>query len=269
MRPRLMLYNPTLSTNHAVNEMTSQKGKMLEVRNHGNPTLNRAKSLIKLTDSVLGRDRSLAVRNAWVDELIAWADENNISEKDFPRNADEILELKSLSLTFFGAAPSSSLTSALSFIPNSIGNLTNLEYLNLVGNNLSGLPASIGSLANLRLLFMESNGLSALPESIGNLTNLRSLGLRWNKLSVLPDSIWNLNNLSWLFLTDNNLSFLPASIGNLTNLTELHLEGNKSLELPDALGNLENLERLVLSIDQVLPPSLAHLEPIVDWVDPD
>jgi len=62
---------------------------------------------------------------------------------------------------------------------------------------------------------------------------------------------------------------LPDSIENLTNLTTLSLSGNESLKFPDALGKLENLEYLMLSTDQVLPPSLAHLEPIVDWYDPD
>lgn len=43
-------------------------------------------------------------------------------------------------------------------IPAEIGNLVNLEHLNLSGGNLSGeLPAEIGSLANLRYLYINSN----------------------------------------------------------------------------------------------------------------
>jgi len=78
--------------------------------------LQRAKSLLKLTESILGGGSSLTVRNAWVDELIAWADENGISEKYFPRNADEILGLEQLDWPFH----------KLSHPPDSIGNLTNL-----------------------------------------------------------------------------------------------------------------------------------------------
>ena len=90
--------------------------------------LQRAKSLVKLTDGILGGDRSLTKRNAWLDELIAWADENDIPEKFFPRNADEILGLKRLFLEFHPALILC-IPSRLLFIPDSIGNLTNLEYL--------------------------------------------------------------------------------------------------------------------------------------------
>jgi len=167
-----MLYNPMPYTNDTVNEMTSRKGKMLEVRNQGNLTLKRAKSLIKLTDSILGRDRSLSLRDAWLEELVAWADENGIAEEVLPRDADKILALK---------------------------------VLDLAQCELSCIPNSIGSLANLEELFLDGNNLSMLPESIGELTNLTWLSLHGNNLAMLPNSIWGLTNLECLSLWDNDL----------------------------------------------------------------
>ncbi|MDD9855846.1 MAG: leucine-rich repeat domain-containing protein [Gammaproteobacteria bacterium] len=171
-------------------------------------SLQQAKSLLKLTDSVLGGDRSLTSRDAWLDELVAWADENRIPEKVFPRDADAILALRLLNL--YGRE--------LSYLPESIGNLTNLEHLYLGNNDLIVLPDSVGDLTNLKVLYLWRNYFSELPDSIGNLANLEVLDLDHNLLSVLPESIGNLTNLKCLHLESNGLVLLPDSIGNLTDL---------------------------------------------------
>jgi len=70
-------------------------------------------------------------------------------------------------------------------IPDSLGNLTNLEELNLTFNSLAG----------------------TIPDSLGNLTNLRILELRDNDLTgTIPASLGNLRNLQLLYLWDNNLT---------------------------------------------------------------
>ncbi|MFI3315330.1 MAG: leucine-rich repeat domain-containing protein, partial [Rikenellaceae bacterium] len=93
-------------------------------------------------------------------------------------------------------------------IPESIGNLANLEYLYLNSNNLSGsIPESIGNLENLDVLYLSYNNLSgSIPESIGNLTNLTALYLGYNELSgVIPESFGNLVNLKTVYLYYNYL----------------------------------------------------------------
>ena len=103
--------------------------------------------------------------------------------------------------------------------------LKNTKFL-LLNNQLETLPDSIGNLKNLEYLDLYNNKLASLPDSIGNLTNLEYLGLYSNKLETLPDSIGNLKNLGRLGLSFNRLAILPDSIGNLTNLKRLALNFN-------------------------------------------
>ena len=115
-------------------------------------------------------------------------------------------------------------------IPTSIGQLNNLEVLELSFNKLYGtLPTELGNLQNLKLLAFNGNGLNgSIPSSIGNLSNLTQLHLSSNYFSgELPDSIANLKQLEVLNVFDNNLSGkLPSKITNLRNLQELMVAQN-------------------------------------------
>ena len=57
-------------------------------------------------------------------------------------------------------------------IPASLGNLTNLRYLELYSDGLSGeIPTELGNLANLQKLHLGSNELSGtIPVELGDLT---------------------------------------------------------------------------------------------------
>ena len=156
-------------------------------------SLKGGRSPIALTTDVikaaieLRQTKQLQLGDNWINSIWNWADSFGLSEKNLPRNRDLLLALTSLRVVY---------NDDLDFLPEGIGNLSNLTLLYMGSNNLEALPESIGNLSNLTLLYMGSNKLEALPESIGNLVNLTSLDI-----------------------TDNNLNFLPESIGNLVNLT--------------------------------------------------
>ncbi|MGD8762363.1 MAG: P-loop NTPase fold protein [Desulfobacteraceae bacterium] len=151
-------------------------------------------------------------------------------------------------------------------LPESIGQLTNLQFLTLEANRLSTLPESVGRMTNLQFLNLDANQLTTLPESIGQLTNLQTLNLYANQLTTLPESIGQLTNLQAFHVGGNQLSTLPESIGQLTNLQALHLPGNKLSTLPESIGQLSNLRTLDLKDNQLttLPKSITQLENLKD-----
>jgi Leucine-rich repeat (LRR) protein len=123
-------------------------------------------------------------------------------------------------------------------IPEPFGNLSNLKFLSLFGNQLTSLSESFGDLSSLESLTLNSNQLTSLPESFGNLSSLLNFEVSGNQLTSLPESIGNLSSLGWLFLNSNQLTSLPESIGNLSSLLELDLSNNHLCNLPLSIINL-------------------------------
>ena len=152
-------------------------------------------------------------------------------------------------------------------IPPEIGNLINLERLDLYNNFLDGpIPPEIGNLINLERLDLSNNSLSgSIPPEIENLINLERLNLRNNSLSgSIPPEIENLINLEELYLSNNRLSgSIPPEIGNLINLEDLNLYNNfLDGPIPPEIENLINLEELYLSnnfLDGPIPPEIENL----------
>ena len=152
-------------------------------------------------------------------------------------------------------------------IPEQLGQLTNLQSLNLLGNQLTGpIPEQLGQLTNLQTLYLNGSQLSGpIPEQLGQLTNLQSLYLGNSQLSgPIPEQLGQLTNLQRLYLGSNQLSGpIPEQLGQLTNLQRLYLGSNQlSGPIPEQLGQLTNLEFLHLNQNQLsgpIPEQLGQL----------
>ena len=189
--------------------------------------------------------------------------------------------------SYLGAEDAEKLTE----LPQSMGRLTQIEWLNLQHNQLTALPKWLGQLTHLQSLDLSGNQLRALPESLGQLTHLQSLSLRDNQLTTLPESMGRLTQIEWLnlennqltalpkwlgrlrqlqslSLAENQLTALPKSLSQLTQLRMLDLWGNELTALPTSLGELDQLEELNLSDNQltVLPDSLGELSRLVKLI---
>jgi internalin A len=112
---------------------------------------------------------------------------------------------------------------------------SNDTELDLGHLNLTTLPESIGQLRQLETLHLSENRLAALPESLGQLSQLEILDLSNNRLTALPESLGQLTHLQMLFLDGNQLTALPESLAALPKLRELFLHGNRQMEIPDEI----------------------------------
>lgn len=147
----------------------------------------------------------------------------------------------------FGAA--NNLTGT---IPLEIGNLTNLELLDLRSQNLNGIiPVTIGDLKSLIWLDLGENKLSGiLPNSLGNLIELEFLSIRMNQFTgQLPDTLGNLVGLNYLTADQNYFTGnLPDSLSNLKELEALWLfENQLTGPIPNSFSEFTSLSQLLLS----------------------
>lgn len=133
-------------------------------------------------------------------------------------------------------------------LPDTFGNLSNLQRLDLRDNELTELPTSFCSLHNLRQLDLGSNELVALPAAFGELEALEKLDLSRNPLAFLPESFVQLVRLEELDLAGCDLCELPDSIGALRALRRLSLEANPLMELPQSFSQLAALQELNLVV---------------------
>lgn len=143
-------------------------------------------------------------------------------------------------------------------VPNSIGQLTNLERIRICWEGSTELPEEFCELLSLKHWKMESTTISCLPDSFGNLTNLKHIDLSGClALERLPDSLGRLNKLTE-FTISNCTSLCQLSFGICPSLKYLKIFDCGDLvevgRLPDALIDLE----------LVYCPNLRKLE----WLSP-
>ena len=140
---------------------------------------------------------------------------------------------------------------SLERLPNSIGNLKFLKYLNIGSNKLTNLPDSIGNLRELEELnLVYTSKLKALPKSFWDLKSLKSLNIMVSGAQeIILEDIQKFERLEVLSLGESipPYELLPSEllkeIGKLTNLKKLYISVLRMVEtLPENFGNLKNLE---------------------------
>ncbi|XP_028103883.1 putative disease resistance RPP13-like protein 1 [Camellia sinensis] len=108
-------------------------------------------------------------------------------------------------------------------IPNSIGDLKHVRYLNLSYTKIKTVPESLSNLYNLQTLMLRGcPELKKLPTDMGNLINLRHLDMiDSNSIEEMPQGIGKLTSLqtlsNFIIMTDNNGSRIKE-LGNLIHL---------------------------------------------------
>ncbi|KAJ0090138.1 hypothetical protein Patl1_14677 [Pistacia atlantica] len=136
--------------------------------------------------------------------------------------------------------------------------LSNLEVINLSGNNLShNILSSLGGLSSLKSLYLEDIGLNGTldVEGLCSLKNLEELYMDWNKIDKFVNSkdCRGLKKLNTLSLeggieTIDATIFLQSTLRSFPSLKTLELSANSFNQtmITRELHNLTTLEELIL-----------------------
>ncbi|XP_057457318.1 putative disease resistance RPP13-like protein 1 [Lotus japonicus] len=136
-------------------------------------------------------------------------------------------------------------------LPDSLGNLLHLRYLNLSNTKIERLPNAVCKLYNLQtLLLSKCCLLTELPEDMGNLVNLRHLDVSDAKLKEMPAQISKLQNLQTLstFVVSKKQDGLK--VGELRKFH--HLQGKLSiLKLQNVTDPSDAFQSNLKKIEQI------------------
>nr|XP_025680979.1 BRASSINOSTEROID INSENSITIVE 1-associated receptor kinase 1 isoform X1 [Arachis hypogaea] len=128
-------------------------------------------------------------------------------------------------------------------VPN-LGNLPNLQYLELFNNNITGkIPDELGNLKNLVSLDLYLNVLTGpIPATLGKLSYLRVLRLNNNALSGgIPMSLTRINTLQVLDLSNNKLKGTVPVNGSFSMFTPISTQTIQlNMEAGMRIGREEN-----------------------------
>ena len=120
------------------------------------------------------------------------------------------------------------------FLSKLFENSKRLRYLRINNNNLSYLPDTICNLTCLQEFTADKNEIVSLPKKFSKLKHLYKIRLDDNKLTNLPD-ISRMPSLYNVSFRNNEIKYVSENILNHKKLKYLCLEKNSLSETPQKL----------------------------------
>lgn len=134
-------------------------------------------------------------------------------------------------------------------VPTSIGQLQNLEYLDLSFNLIHEIPKEIRNCNQLKKLRVASNSLKELPQSFSHLQNLEFLDVIMNRFQEIPEVIWSIPKLQEVYfgmniidqfsIPNHLMKIIASSKIKLLNLQDNHISQNTINQLKWILPDLK------------------------------
>ncbi len=112
-------------------------------------------------------------------------------------------------------------------LPAELNEFKHLKYLIVSKNKLTALPDFVGGMQELIYIDLSQNRFKELPEEICRLESLEKLILNRNGLQTLPECISNAKAITYIDLWDNPIRTLPETMVDLKNLKKVDLSGIK------------------------------------------
>ncbi|WOL19177.1 LRR receptor-like serine/threonine-protein kinase ERL1 [Canna indica] len=153
-------------------------------------------------------------------------------------------------------------------IPDEIGDCSSLKFLDLSANVLYGdIPFSLSKLKQLEELNLKNNKLTGpIPSTLSQIPNLKTLDLAQNQLTgEIPRLIYWNEVLQYLGLRGNSLTGnLSPDMCQLTGLWYFDVRGNNLTgTIPESIGNCTSFEILDISYNQIrgeIPYNIGFLQ---------
>lgn len=111
--------------------------------------------------------------------------------------------------------------------PAGVRNMKQLRCLEL--HEATDMPEWLGELQQLEDLNLSYATFESLSPAITRLQSLTRLDLSYSRLTTLPDDLFQLTGLVELLLEDTSCTRLPPALDELTRLTRLSVNGNRAL----------------------------------------
>ncbi|QCE03254.1 disease resistance protein RPM1 [Vigna unguiculata] len=192
-------------------------------------SISKLEDIVGRLDEILKQKESLDLREIPVENNQSWkAQTTSLEDREFYFRADELgketkIDRKTRHLSFKRFSDSVLDTEVLDklALPDSIGELIHLRYLNLSGTSIATLPDSLCNLNNLQTLMLSSClNLTKLPSAMQNLVNLRHLEIIGTPIKEMPKRMGKLNQLQNLdiYIVGKHVENSIKELGGIPNL---------------------------------------------------